>query len=247
MIKLKIRIKRTLLNLAEQASFCLSRKRPALYRMFERCSSHDDLFHFADEQIGIGQNKDEFLRFLSYLAAKNPKTICEIGVREGGTNFMFANAITSCRRIIGIDILLQHVHLLKRFSRKGVSQVFISGDSSDIRIVRKVEQCLRPVLQLDILFIDGDHSYEGVVKDFYAYRHLVREGGVMAFHDICMDHRRRFGAVTSNDSGEIYLFWKKIKANYEYDEFYTSEDQNGAGIGAIIWDPNVPVGNYREK
>jgi Methyltransferase domain len=97
------------------------------------------------------------------------------------------------------------------------------------------------------LFIDGDHSYNGVVKDFYAYRHLVREGGVIAFHDICMDHRRRFGADTPNDSGEIYLFWKKIKVNYRSAEFYVSEDQNGAGIGAITWDPNVPMCNYLEK
>jgi len=35
--------------------------------------------------------------------------------------------------------------------------------------------------KLDFLFIDGDHSYEGVRRDFEMYSPLVREGGI-----ICM-------------------------------------------------------------
>jgi len=33
--------------------------------------------------------------------------------------------------------------------------------------------------QVDFLFIDGDHSYEGVKKDFEMYSSLVRKGGVV--------------------------------------------------------------------
>jgi len=160
---------------------------------------------------------------------------------------MLANALRSCRINIGVDILLQHVHLLKYFCRSGVSRFFVSGDSSALHTVQMVEKCLGRNIKLALLFIDGDHSYNGVVKDFNAYRHLVREGGVIAFHDIRMDQRRRFGADTPNDSGEIYLFWKKIKVNYKSTEFSGSEDQNGAGIGAITWDPNIPMCNYLEK
>jgi hypothetical protein len=38
--------------------------------------------------------------------------------------------------------------------------------------------------QVDLLFIDGDHTYEGVKADYDLYGPLVRRGGVLAFHDI---------------------------------------------------------------
>ena len=38
--------------------------------------------------------------------------------------------------------------------------------------------------KLDFLFIDGDHSYEGVKTDFELYSPLVKKGGIISFHDI---------------------------------------------------------------
>ena len=36
---------------------------------------------------------------------------------------------------------------------------------------------------LDFVFIDGDHSYDGVTRDINAYWKKLRIGGVMAGHD----------------------------------------------------------------
>lgn len=36
---------------------------------------------------------------------------------------------------------------------------------------------------IDLLFIDGDHSYEGVKSDYEAWSPFVKVGGVIAFHD----------------------------------------------------------------
>jgi predicted O-methyltransferase YrrM len=36
----------------------------------------------------------------------------------------------------------------------------------------------------DFLFIDGDHTYQGVKQDFQMYSPLVKKGGIVAFHDI---------------------------------------------------------------
>ena len=36
---------------------------------------------------------------------------------------------------------------------------------------------------LDLLFIDGDHSYEGVKADWDAYKSLLKPGAVVVFHD----------------------------------------------------------------
>ena len=38
--------------------------------------------------------------------------------------------------------------------------------------------------KLDLLFIDGDHSYEGVKADWDAYRKLLHDGSIVVFHDI---------------------------------------------------------------
>jgi predicted O-methyltransferase YrrM len=38
--------------------------------------------------------------------------------------------------------------------------------------------------ELDVLFIDGDHSYEGAKGDWEAYKHFLKEGSVVIFHDI---------------------------------------------------------------
>jgi Methyltransferase domain len=37
---------------------------------------------------------------------------------------------------------------------------------------------------MNVLWIDGDYSYEGVSRDTEIYAPLVRAGGLLAFHDI---------------------------------------------------------------
>ncbi len=37
--------------------------------------------------------------------------------------------------------------------------------------------------KIDFLFIDGDHSYEGVKKDWELYSSLLKSGSLVAFHD----------------------------------------------------------------
>jgi cephalosporin hydroxylase len=221
-----------------QEAFYCSSKRLTWHKEWQVCSSAEDLFNFASTHIGIGQNKEEFLRFLEYIQGANPNTVMEIGVRDGGTSFMFANALKTCRIIIGLDIYLKNIHLLRSYRPKWIQkQEFICGDSSSDSAIKRVEKSLGSA-KLDVLLIDGDHSLKGVTRDYYAYRTFVRNGGIIAFHDICMDHRRRYGMDTPNDSGEVYVFWQKIRGNYETKEFFTDEEQNGAGIGIILWDPS---------
>ena len=37
--------------------------------------------------------------------------------------------------------------------------------------------------KIDILFIDGDHSYDGIVEDFNNYVDFVNDGGFIVFDD----------------------------------------------------------------
>ena len=50
--------------------------------------------------------------------------------------------------------------------------------------VEVVDKICQHTDRLDLLFIDGDHSYEGVKRDWDAYKKFLAKGSVVAFHDI---------------------------------------------------------------
>jgi len=79
--------------------------------------------------------------------------------------------------------------------------------------------------KLDFLFIDGDHTYEGVKRDFKMYSSLVKKGGIIAFHDI-VEH-------DPNSKCKVNRFWNEVKNDYESLEIVEDKKQKWAGIGVI--------------
>jgi cephalosporin hydroxylase len=57
---------------------------------------------------------------------------------------------------------------------------YIQGDSSNPEIISLVD---KKVNNLDILFIDGNHTRLGVFNDFNHYSKLVKNGGYICFDD----------------------------------------------------------------
>ncbi len=77
-----------------------------------------------------------------------------------------------------------------------------------------------------LLFIDGDHTYEGVKKDFDMYSPLVKKGGIVAFHDI----------VQVSDAGvEVARFWNEVKSSYQHREIIEDPQQGWGGIGVLYF------------
>ena len=101
----------------------------------------------------------------------------------------------------------------------------LRGDSHDNQTRRQVNLLLEgePVC---LLFIDGDHSYDGVKKDFALYSPLVKREGIIAFHDI---------APSPNDSGKngVPKFWVEIRKEYRHQKF-VEDWQGGFGIGLLF-------------
>ncbi len=77
--------------------------------------------------------------------------------------------------------------------------------------------------KLDLLFVDGDHSYTGVRADFEVYAPFVRPGGVVAFHDIAVQPL----------PNEVARFWDEIKPRYRHKEILHSRAKDAMGIGVI--------------
>jgi len=181
------------------------------------------------------QIREEIKNLLLILDKVKPKVILEIGTARGGTLFLFSNIADEEATLISVD-LYQTVEkrILFRYIKKGKQKIFlIQGDSHKIEILRKIKGILKG-RNVDFLFIDGDHSYEGVKKDFEMYSLLVRKGGIIAFHDIVPDYYTKYGIKTSSWAGEVYKFWNEIKGKYEHLEIIKDRNQDGYGIGVLF-------------
>jgi predicted O-methyltransferase YrrM len=196
-------------------------------------------FAFQFEVFGISikpiQISYEIVKLLELVAELKPKVILEIGTAGGGTLFLFTRVADSEALIISIDLPavfgllgegypMWKIPLYKSFSKEKQKIFLIQGDSHSIETLRKIKEILRDD-KIDFLFIDGDHSYEGVKKDFEMYSPLVRKGGIIAFHDIVP--RRQ------ETRCEVDKFWNEIKYNYRYIEIVRDWAQKRAGIGVL--------------
>lgn len=177
-------------------------------------------------KIFARQIESEITQLAEAVQALRPRNILEIGTDRGGTLVIWA-ALAS-HKVVSCDLQeLQDIkELLEAMPPKHSScQVkLLSGDSHTQAFRQRVETEFKgdPV---DFLFIDGDHTCAGVRQDFEDYRHLVRPGGLIAFHDIVERQ-----AVPTNQVGD---FWKTIRGKLETQEFVADPNQCGYGIGLV--------------
>jgi len=181
------------------------------------------------------QIREEIKNLLLILDKVKPKVILEIGTARGGTLFLFSNVADEEATLISVD-LNQTIEkrILFKYIKKEKQKIFlIQGDSHSIETLKKIEGILKG-RNVDFLFIDGDHSYEGVKKDFEMYSPLVRKGGIIAFHDIIPDYYTKYGIKTDSWAGEVYKFWNEIKEKYEHMEIVKDRNQDACGIGVLF-------------
>ena len=201
-------------------------------RRYRESKGPRDYFALAVDAFGLVQKPPEMLGFIELVMQESPKTFCEIGTFNGGTTFLLSQALGSVDTTIGVDLHIRNATLLRYLKRPGQHLNLIRGSSYAPPTVARVERLLGG-RQLDMLFIDGDHEYAGVSADFFAYRPMVREGGIIAFHDIVLDHMSRFGRPTTSWAGGVPAFWSQLKDLLWSHEFIEDSEQDGYGIGVL--------------
>jgi predicted O-methyltransferase YrrM len=137
--------------------------------------------------------------------------------------------------MVAIDLEIRNRKSLSAINSNNDNRLYIEGSSHSGETHSQLLSLLKNK-KIDLLFIDGDHSYEGVKKDFEIYKSFVSNKGIIAFHDIVPDSFSRTGVKTSSYVGEVPKFWSEIKKDYKYEEFIESKDQDGCGIGVIYFD-----------
>lgn len=122
----------------------------------------------------------------------NAQDVLEIGVRQAQSTRTMLSALheKGSGKLVSIDL---------RDRTPRINQEFLPffemvvGNSHLPETIAKVNG-----KQYDILFIDGDHTYEGVKNDFEMYLPLVKPGGLILMHDIC------------NENEGVEKFWGEI-------------------------------------
>lgn len=181
-------------------------------------------------RIAAVQERDEIVGLASEVRSLQPEVIVEIGTFKGGTLFVFCRVFPAIREIVSIDLpggeFGGGYHFRRRrlyreflFDRPGASMELIQGDSHKRDVQQELELHLagRPI---DFLYIDGDHTYEGVRSDFEMYSPLVRSGGVAVFHDI----------ATLNAGCGVGRLWAELRDLYQSEVWIAPSSNKGIGL-----------------
>lgn len=185
--------------------------------------------------MGQKQNMRELLGLVKILEQRELKNVCEIGTFKGGTLFIWCQLAAADARIVSIDLpgspfggvyKEQSLPFFQSFRKPGQHMICLRGDSHDPEMCRKLGEHLGGK-RLDFLFIDGDHTYDGVKHDFEAFLPYVKEGGIIAFHDIMP--RPEYPEI------QVNKFWLEVKKQWPHQEFVESDtSRRTIGIGVLF-------------
>jgi predicted O-methyltransferase YrrM/glycosyltransferase involved in cell wall biosynthesis len=149
---------------------------------------------------------------LSRIKQDHPPVVCEIGSWVGRSSYVLARGIDwhPAGKVYCVDpfdgrgeafsAILYQTHaerypggqkaeFERNMKRFGIAAHIVSISMASENALEFVPN------EIDLLFIDGDHSHEAVLRDFRLWGPRVRPGGWIAFHDV--------GAVHTNGPKEV--------------------------------------------
>lgn len=196
-----------------------------------------ELHPYCGRGLGLWQYPRQFAQYLNFVATRYPtiKVYAEVGVAAGGT-YMFTSEflehqcgmersyaadIAPLGKALGEYCTSPYEGKLEEYlSVHRETRHFVRGDSVALRT-----ELLKNNERVDLLLIDGDHSYSGVKHDFDVLQDLCR---VVVFHDI-----------TSDACPGVGVFWRELRDSGKYETHEFTEGYSGVtgsflGIGVLL-------------
>ena len=177
---------------------------------------------------GVCQQPSQLASALLILSTEGVRSYLELGVATGWT----AAFITSYLRRFSPQSVIRGIGLDISFHQVSVAtQSLLDANKVDLQLRRKPPH-LATAEHIDLCFIDGDHSYAGVYKDYKEFHDKCR---LFMFHDVA-----DFDSAIIDPAGGTPRFWADITANAEspgsYREYFHTPGAFPAtlGIGIIL-------------
>lgn len=188
------------------------------------------MFGFHGSFLRPFQIPEELSALIGEVRRLKPVQVLEIGTAQGGTLFLWTRVAARDATIVSIDLpggpygggySATRKTIYQRFARRHQRMHLLRADSHSRETFEKAKSLFRG--QIDLLFIDADHSYEGAKKDWEMYSKLVRKGGLIVFHDVAGNY----------EDTEVKKLWDSIKPEFEHREYI--ENPGGKyGIGVMF-------------
>ena len=191
----------------------------------------DLAFLFSSNQLnhGIASLQLDEAALLFRLARRVPAggAVAELGRFKGGSTLLLASALPDGAELWSYDL---HVPLrpdmqgpeldralgdaLCRYGLEGKVHLLV-GDS------RTLPPPPRPC---DLVFVDGDHTYEGARADYLRWREFLAPGGQLLFHD----------AVDTGGYGNVYPGVARAVAEIERDDRELRREPGAGSIARFV-------------
>jgi predicted O-methyltransferase YrrM len=170
--------------------------------------------------LEIQQVPEEYIEYLWFLKNANIKKYLNIGVGKGGSFMLETYIQPNLELSVAVDNSSywhtdQTLAILDKISwiQSNSNCVVEFYDSDSVKWLKSNWH-----LKFDAIFIDGDHSYDGLKNDYVNSLPLLNNNGYVIFHDI-----------NSHACPGVVQIWNELKNNSSI-EFIKSET---CGIGII--------------
>ena len=172
---------------------------------------------------------------------QRPTTVVELGTYSGSSFAAFCQAVVACgskTRCYGIDLWEGDIHM-GQFDEELFQEIsgYVTANYPDIAtLVRKDFNEAAKSFEdksIDLLHIDGTHTYEAVSNDFNTWLPKLSDRAVVLFHDINVNMENtgpaslRFG---------VRKFFDSVKTQYPHLEF-----SHCWGLGVLLVGKHAPA------
>ncbi len=172
------------------------------------------------------------------IEATKPALLVELGTNKGVSYFTFCQSIKDhdvASLCYAVDTWLgdDHVKATESYKKSTFqmvnqhNQTHFGGFSYLLRM--RFDEALNTFddESIDLLHIDGYHTYEAVSEDFNTWIPKVKPGGMILLHDITARIKKDFG---------VWKFWREISPQYESFAF-----NHGFGLGIVRKPGKIPT------
>lgn len=176
--------------------------------------THNELIELYSKCLP-NQVREEYIGFIELLLNNKVEYGLEIGV-ESGASLRILSSIS--KYVYGLDITNEYL----RVPLLSNSELILDNAlDKNVFFEIRFDMYKRGIEQLDFIFIDANDDYEKVKKIYLNCRNLVKQGGLIGFHDIA-----------------IYEWTKKFFDELEGEKYrFISDDPYG--IGVLVNDYNL--------